>query len=114
MATRTFQLTESADPRAVLDTARVALERKGYRWVSTGRDSAEAHHGGQEITSNTMARHLRLGLTVANGHLVLRRESSGWGWVIPLGSLIAMRIRREFRRAARTVHAALRESRLAS
>jgi hypothetical protein len=114
MSKRTIRLAEGADPRAVLHTARAALEDGGYRWVPTGPGSAEAHQGGREITSKTMARHLLLGVALADGRLVLSPMSSGWGWVVPMGSLIAMRIRREFRRAVRSVRGALRDARLAS
>lgn len=113
MAGRTIPLAAGADAQTVLHTARTALERKGYRWIPTSGRSAEAHRGGQKIASRRMARHLLLGLTVTGGLLVLRRQNSGWGWAVPLGALMAMRIRREFRRAVRTVGGALREARLA-
>lgn len=112
MATRNIRLADGADPRKVLAAARAALEQRGYHWVPTGAGSAEAHRDGRAGGSTRMARHLRLGLTVVDGQLLLRRENSGWGWAVPLGSLIAMRIAREFRRAVRAVRAAERDARL--
>ena len=110
MASRNIHLTSDADTQSVL---RAALAERGYGWEPTGRDSARAYQGGRPVKPKRMARRLLLGLTLAGNRLVLRRESSGWGFGPSLGFLLSARINREFRRTSRAVHTTLRSAGLA-
>ena len=114
MATRTIQLTRGADAQSVLRTAQAALAERGYGWEKAGRNGARAYQGGRPVKPKQMSRRLLLGLTLTGDRLVLRRESSGWGFGPSLGFLLSARISREFRRAGRAVHATLRSAGLAT
>ena len=113
MASRSIHLTSDADTQSVLRAAQAALAERGYGWEPTGRDSARAYQEGRLVKPKRMARRLLLGLTLASDRLVLRRESSGWGFGPSLGFLLSARINREFRRASRAVHTTLHSAGLA-
>jgi hypothetical protein len=114
MASKSIQLTAGADRQSVLRAAQTALTERGYGWEPAGRDGARAYQGGRPIKPKRMTRRLLLGLTLTRDRLVLRRESSGWGFGPSLGFLLSARIDREFRRAGRAVHATLRSAGLAT
>jgi hypothetical protein len=114
MARRQIQLTRGADAQSVLRTAQTALAERGYGWERAGQDSARAYQGGRPVKPKRMSRRLLLGLTLTSDHLVLRRESSGWGFGPSLGFLLSARINREFRRVGGAVHTTLRSAGLAT
>lgn len=114
MASRKIQLTRGADAQSVLWAAQAALVERGYGWEPAGRGSARAYQGGRPVKPKRMSRRLLLGLTLTGDRLVLRRESSGWGYGPSLGFLLSARINREFRRAGRAVHSTLRSAGLAT
>ena len=98
----------------MLQTAQAALAERGYGWETVGQDSARAYQGGRPVKPKRMSRRLLLGLTLTGDRLILRRESSGWGFGPSLGFLLSARINREFRRAGRVVHITLRSAGLAT
>ncbi|OLR93788.1 hypothetical protein [Actinokineospora bangkokensis] len=113
MGSKKISLNSGATPAAVLDTARSALEGKGYLWVSTGAASAQAHEGGKEITKKHQNK-LLLDLRVDGDDLVLGQGShGGGGFAAGLGPLTAMQVSGEFRKARRSVEDALKSAGLA-
>ena len=114
MARRNIRLTRGADAQSVLRTAQAALAERGYGWEASGRGSARAYEGGRPVKPKRMTKRLLVGLTIAGDRLLLRRESSGWGFGPSLGFLLSARINREFRRAGQAVHTALRSAGLAA
>jgi hypothetical protein len=113
MSSSKISLADGTTPAAVLDVAKSALEKEGFKWVPTGDASAEAHEGGKEITKKR-SRKLLLGLEVAGADLVLEKKTNGAeGFAVNMGATPAMRTRRHFRKARHSVEDALKSAGLA-
>lgn len=113
--TTAISLSPGAGSAAALATVRSVVESRGYLWEPTAGATALAHQGGKPITRTSTATKLLLGVRVHDGQVDLVQQTTGAaGFVVNLGPLIAMRVRREFTRVRRAVEKALQSDRPAA
>jgi len=98
------RLTPSASAKAALATAQSVLERRGYLWEPTAEAFPQPPHRDETLAGCPRA----TGISIETPEI-----SGGVGFVVNLGPLIAMQMRREFRAVHRAVERALRSNGLA-